>query len=86
MTATPQATAGTLAVPYQQRRAVGGGNMRFGAVAGGDRLQAPLDGGDELGGLCVDDDVPAEQHALVDDLPGVPGVSVVAAMSASLSR
>jgi hypothetical protein len=32
-----------------------------------------LDGvGDELRGLCVDDDVPAEQHA-ADDLPGVPG-------------
>ena len=28
--------------------------------------------GDELRGLRIDDDVPAEQHA-ADDLPGVPG-------------
>jgi hypothetical protein len=36
-------------------------------------LERGLDGGgDELRGLGVDDDVPAEQHA-ADDLPGVPG-------------
>jgi hypothetical protein len=36
-------------------------------------LEHCLDGGsDELRGLRVDDDVPAEQHA-ADDLPGVPG-------------
>ena len=36
-------------------------------------MERRLDGvGDELRGLDVDSDVPAEQHA-VDDLPGVPG-------------
>jgi hypothetical protein len=36
-------------------------------------LERGLDGGrDELRGLRVDDDVPAEQH-VADDLPGVPG-------------
>ena len=36
-------------------------------------LERGLDGGgDELGGLGVDGDVVAEQHA-ADDLPGVPG-------------
>ena len=36
-------------------------------------LERGLDGvGDELGGLGVDGDVAAEQHA-ADDLPGVPG-------------
>jgi hypothetical protein len=36
-------------------------------------LERGLDsGGDELGGLRVDGNVPAEQHA-ADDLPGVPG-------------
>jgi hypothetical protein len=36
-------------------------------------LERGLDGGgDELRGLGVDGDVPAEQHA-ADDLPGVPG-------------
>jgi hypothetical protein len=36
-------------------------------------LERGLDGGgDEVRGLRVDDDVPAEQHA-ADDLPGVPG-------------
>ena len=36
-------------------------------------LERGLDGGrDELRGLRVDDDVPAEQHA-ADDLPGVRG-------------
>ena len=36
-------------------------------------MECRLDGGgDELGGLRVDDDVPAEQHA-ADDLPGMRG-------------
>ena len=36
-------------------------------------MERGLDGGgDELRGLRVDDDVPAEQHA-ADDLSGVPG-------------
>jgi hypothetical protein len=36
-------------------------------------LERRLDGiGDELRGLRVDGNVPAEQHA-ADDLPGVPG-------------
>ena len=40
---------------------------------GGTGAERGLDGvGDELGGLGVDGDVPAEQHA-ADDLPGVPG-------------
>jgi hypothetical protein len=35
-------------------------------------LERCLDGGDdELRGVRVDDDVPAEQHA-ADDVPGVP--------------
>jgi hypothetical protein len=39
-------------------------------------LERGLDGGgDELRGLRVDDDVPAEQHA-ADDLPGVRGRGV----------
>ena len=48
-------------------------------------MERRLDGGgDELRGLRVDDDVPAEQHA-ADDLPGVPGrVLREAAMSAIL--
>jgi hypothetical protein len=38
-------------------------------------LERGLDGGrDELRGLRIDDDVPAEQHA-ADDLPGVRGAS-----------
>ena len=49
--------------------------MRAPARRPGGRVGAEhrLDGGgDKLGGLGVDDDVAAEQHA-ADDLPGVPG-------------
>ena len=59
----------------EQRLAVGGGNARSPARRPGGRtgLERGLDGGgDELRGLRVDDDVPAEQHA-ADHLPGVPG-------------
>ena len=59
----------------EQRLAVGGGNTpvaarRLGQSAGVDR--GLHGGGDELGGLGVDGDVAAEQHA-ADDLPRVPG-------------
>jgi len=59
----------------EQRFAVGGGNTRASARRPGGRtgLERRLDGGsDELRGLRVDDDVPAEQHA-ADDLACVPG-------------
>jgi len=59
----------------EQRLAVGGGNTPAPARRPGGRTGAErgLDGvGDELGGLGVDGDVAAEQHA-ADDLPGVPG-------------
>ena len=58
----------------EQRLAVGGGNTRSPARRPGRRtgLECRLDGGgDELRGLRVDDDVPAEQHA-ADDVPDVP--------------
>jgi len=57
----------------EQRLAVGGGNTRAPARRPGGHtgLERRLDGdGDELRGLRVDDDVPAEQNA-ADDLPGV---------------
>jgi hypothetical protein len=57
----------------EQRFAAGGGNTPTWARRPGGRidLERRLDGGgDELRGLRVDDDVPAEQHA-ADDLPGV---------------
>jgi hypothetical protein len=56
-----------------QRLAIGGGSTSAPARRPGWRtpLQRGLDGGgDELRGLRVDDDVPAEQHA-ADDLPGM---------------
>jgi hypothetical protein len=59
----------------EQRLAVGGGNTPTPARRPGGRtgLERGLDGSsDELGGLCVDGDVPAEQYA-ADDLPGVAG-------------
>ena len=59
----------------EQRFTVGGGNTRASARRPGGRpgLERRLHGvGDELRGLRVDGDVPAEQHA-ADDLPGVPG-------------
>jgi len=59
----------------EQRLAIGGGSTRAPARRPGRRTgpERGLDGGgDELRGLRVDDDVPAEQHA-ADDLPGVPG-------------
>ncbi len=48
--------------------------IKVGSAAGmAHRLEHGLDGsGDELRGLRVDDDVPAEQNA-ADYLPGVPG-------------
>ena len=49
--------------------------MRLSVAPGSRRvgLERGLDGGrNELRGLRVDDDVPAEQHA-ADHLPGVPG-------------
>lgn len=58
----------------EQGGAVSGGNTPASARRPGGRtgLERGLDGvGDELGGLCVDGDVAAEQHA-ADDLPGVP--------------
>ena len=58
-----------------RRLAAGGGSTRASARRPGRRtgLERSLDGGrDELRGLRVDDDVPAEQHA-ADHLPGVPG-------------
>ena len=58
----------------EQRLATGGGNTRAPVRPPGRRtcLERGLYGGrDELRGLCVDDDVPAEQDA-ADDLPGVP--------------
>jgi hypothetical protein len=60
-----------------QRLAIGGGNTRAPARRPGRRtgLERSPDGGrDELRGLRVDDDVPAEQDA-ADDLPGVRGAS-----------
>jgi len=62
-------------VVSEQRLATGGGTARASARWPGGRggPERGLDGvGDELRGLRVDDDVPAEQHA-ADDLPGVPG-------------
>jgi len=59
----------------EQRLAAGGRNTPASARRPGGRtgLERRLDGGDdELRGLRVDDDVPAEQHA-ADDLPGVRG-------------
>ena len=59
----------------EQRLAAGRGNTRAPARCPGRRtgLKRRLDhGDDELRGLRIDDDVPAEQHA-ADDLPGVPG-------------
>jgi len=59
----------------EQQLAIGGGNTSAPAPRPGGRigLERGLDGGrDELRGLRVDDDVPAEQHA-ADDLPGVRG-------------
>jgi hypothetical protein len=57
----------------EQQLAISGGNTRAPARLPGRRtgLERGLDsGGDELRGLRVDDDVPAEQNA-ADDLPGV---------------
>ena len=57
----------------EQRLATGGGGTRAPARRPGrrTRLERGLDGGrDDLRGLRVDDDVPAEQHA-ADDLPGM---------------
>ena len=65
----------------EQRLATGGGGTRAPARRPGRRtgLERGLDGGrDNLRGLRVDDDVPAEQHA-ADDLPGVRGQVVRAA-------
>jgi hypothetical protein len=59
----------------EQRLATGGGNAPTPARPPGRRvgLEHGLDGGrDELRGLRVDDDVPAEQYA-ADDLPGMRG-------------
>jgi hypothetical protein len=59
----------------EQRLAVGGGNTRAPARRPGGHtgLERRLDGGDnELRGLGVDGDVPAEQHA-ADDLASVRG-------------
>jgi hypothetical protein len=59
----------------EQRLAIGGGSTRAPAQRPGRRTgsECGLDGGrDELRGLRVDDDVPAEQNA-ADHLPGVPG-------------
>ena len=59
----------------EQRLAIGGGDTRAPARRPGTRtgLERGLDGGgDELRGLRVDDDVPAEENA-ADDLPGVRG-------------
>ena len=58
----------------EQRLADGGGTARASAwwLGGRGGLERGLDGvGDELRGLRIDGDVPAEQHA-TDDLPGVP--------------
>ncbi len=58
----------------EQRLAAGGGTAQAAAwwLGGRGGLERGLDGvGDELRGLRVDGDVPAEQHA-ADDLPGVP--------------
>jgi hypothetical protein len=59
----------------EQRLAVGGGNKRAPARWPGGRtgLERRLNGdGDELRGLGVDGDVPAEQYP-ADDAAGVPG-------------
>ena len=59
----------------EQRLASGGGSTRAPAPRPGLRvgLERGLDGGgDDLRGLRVDDDVPAEQHA-ADNLPGARG-------------
>jgi hypothetical protein len=59
----------------EQRLAADGGNARPPTRRAGGRtgLECRLDGdGDELRGLRVDGDVPAEQHP-ADDLPGMPG-------------
>jgi len=59
----------------EQRLGTGGGNARAPARRPGRRtdLERGLDGGgDELRGLRVDGDVPAEQYA-ADDLPDVRG-------------
>ena len=59
----------------KQRLAPGGGAARATAWRPGGHggLERGLDGvGDKLGGLGVDGDVAAEQHA-ADDLPGMPG-------------
>jgi hypothetical protein len=59
----------------EQRLATGGGNTRTPARRPGRHTgfeRGLDDGGDELRGLRVDDDVPAEQHA-ADDPPGVRG-------------
>ena len=59
----------------EQRLTIGGGNTR--APARRPRRRTGLERGldsvdDELRGLHVDDDVPAEQHA-AENLHGVPG-------------
>ena len=52
----------------QYRLAIGGGNTRARRPGRRTGFERGLDGGrDELRGLRVDDDVPAEQHA-ADDL------------------
>jgi len=59
----------------EQRLAIGGGNTPAPPRRPGRRrgLERGLDrGDDELRGLGVDNDVPAEQHA-ADDLPGMRG-------------
>jgi hypothetical protein len=59
----------------EQRLAPGGGSTRAPARRPGRRtgLKRGLDGGrDELRGLRVDDDFPAEQNT-ADDLPGMRG-------------
>jgi hypothetical protein len=59
----------------EQRGAAGGGNTPTPARRPGGRIGAEcgLDGvGDELGGLGVNSDVAAKQHA-ADDLARVPG-------------
>ena len=65
-----------VSTPYQNSGSqLAAGNTRPSARRPGGRtgLERRLDGGgDELRGLRVDGDVPAEQHA-ADDLPGVPG-------------
>ena len=68
-------SSGVAAAISEQPLAVGGRNTRPSARRPGGRtgLERGLDGGgDELRGLRVDGDVPAEQHA-ADDVAGVAG-------------